>query len=64
MKLQSAISYSKFQIKSSAADKMHDFYFVGVFNLNRFPILLPNDFFVEFDGDALLRQREIFEQFA
>ena len=52
----------KFVIVLAAADEMHNLDFIGIFDQNRFPILFPHDFFVKFDGDALLREREIFEQ--
>lgn len=58
MKLQSAIRNPKYQIELPAADEMHNFYFIGVFDQNVFPILFPHDFFVEFDGDALVRERK------
>ena len=48
---------------SAAADEMDDFDFVGIFDANGFPIFFPHDRLVEFNGDALTRQRKFYEQF-
>ncbi len=61
---QFVIRNLKFVIVLSAADKMHDFDFIRVFDDNIFPVFFSHDHFVYFNRNSFRRQRKIFEQFA
>ena len=51
----------KFVTELTAADEMDDLDFIGIFDADIFPILLPHDFFIQFDRNSFSRQREIVE---
>ena len=54
----------KFVIVLTAADEMHDFDFIGIFNSDTRPIFFADDFSVQFNRNSFGRQREQIEQFA